>query len=93
MIRSLVPSLLLFLLPFALYFLWLAARRRRSAEPIPTDNRHVLLAAGLGFVLAVAGFVIFTDFSGADPDAVYIPPRYENGVLVPGHFETRTPPK
>jgi hypothetical protein len=92
MIRTLVPSLLLFLLPFALYFLWLGAQRRRSAEAVPANTRHLAWVGAAGLVLAVAAFVIFTDFSGAAPDQVYVPPRYEDGKLVPGHFEPKKAP-
>jgi hypothetical protein len=90
MIRTLVPSILLFLLPFAVYFLWLGWQRRRAAtEVVAADQRHVFWALGIGLVLAAGGFVIFTDFSGATPDEVYVPPYYENGKLVPGHFIPR----
>jgi hypothetical protein len=92
MIRSLVPSILLFLLPFALYFLWLGLKRRQAAETeVPVSGRYLAIAGGIGLALAVGGFVIFTDFSGAKPDEVYVPPSYENGKLVPGHFKAREP--
>jgi hypothetical protein len=90
MIRTVLPSILLFLLPFALYFLWLGSQRRRAAgTEIPVNHVYLAWAAGVGLALAVGGFVIFTDFSGATPDEVYVPPRYENGKLVPGHFVPR----
>jgi hypothetical protein len=91
MIRSLVPSILLFLLPFALYFLWLGRQRRRSGNAeLKADRRHLAWALGLAIALAAGGFVIFTDFSGATPDEVYVPPEYKDGKLVPGHFIPRT---
>jgi Family of unknown function (DUF6111) len=91
MIRSLVPSILLFLLPFALYFLWLGLKRRqRPAETeVPVSGKYLAIAGGIGLALAVGGFVIFTDFSGASPDEIYVPPSYQDGKVVPGHFKAR----
>ena len=92
MIRSIIPSILLFFLPFILYLLWLGFQRRKDAEEAIDTRRHFLAVAIVGLVLAVGGFVYFTDFGGATPDEVYVPPRYEDGVLVPGHFAPRTEP-
>jgi Family of unknown function (DUF6111) len=92
MIRSIVPSILLFLLPFGLYFLWLGQMRRRTAgTEVPVSGKYLAIAGGIGLVLAVGGFVIFTDFRGASPDEVYVPPYYQDGKLVPGHFKAREP--
>jgi hypothetical protein len=88
MIRSLVPSILLFLLPFALYFLWLGLKRRSApGAEIPVSGKYLAILGAVGFVLAIGAFVVFTDFGGASPDAIYIPPTYENGKVVPGHFD------
>jgi hypothetical protein len=90
MIRTLVPSILLFLLPFALYFLWLALKRRRSGGiEVPASGKHLAWTLGIGLVLATGGFVIFTEFGGSSPEELYVPPRYEDGKLVPGHFVPR----
>ena len=89
MIRSVVVSALLFLLPFVLYFLWLGFQRRKQAEEAITTGRHYFWVGLAGVVLAVAGFVYFTDFGGAPPDSVYIPPTYQDGKLIPGHFAPR----
>jgi hypothetical protein len=84
----------LFLLPFALYFLWLGLKRRRAAgTEIPVSGKYLAILGGIGLVLAIGGFVIFTDFSGASPDAVYVPPTYQDGKLVPGHFKAPGPAK
>lgn len=92
MIRSIVPSILLFLLPFGLYFLWLGQTRRRTpGTEVPVSGRYLAIAGGIGLALAVGGFVIFTDFRGAAPDEVYVPPYYQDGKLVPGHFKAREP--
>jgi hypothetical protein len=86
MIRALFPSVILFFLPFGLYFLWLGFQKRRDAEEAINKRKHFFWVGLVGFALAVAGFVAFTDFKGATPDAVYVPPSYKDGKLVPGHF-------
>jgi hypothetical protein len=86
MIRTLVPSILLFCLPFGVYFLWLGFQKRRDAEEAIDKRKHFFWVGIVGFLLALAGFVFFTDFHGAAPDEVYSPPSYKDGKLVPGHF-------
>ena len=89
MIRTVFFSAILFLLPFVLYFLWLGSERRKSEEEIAASKRHLFVVALAGIALAAAGFIYFTDFGGADPDAVWVPPVYKDGQLVPGHFAPR----
>lgn len=89
MIRTVVYSAVLFLLPFVLYFLWLGAERRKSEEEIAASRRHLFFVTLAGIALAAAGFIYFTEFGGADPDAVWVPPTYTDGQLVPGHFAPR----
>jgi hypothetical protein len=90
MIRAVLPSILLLLLPFVVYFLWLGFQRRRYAENALAKRSHLFWIALVGAALAAAGFLYFVDPSGAPPDSVYVPPRYEGGRVVPGHFERRT---
>ena len=92
MIRSVGMSAVLFILPFALYFLWLGFQRRKDAEVVIESRKHLPWVAAVGFVLGVLGFIYFTDFRGASPDEVYVPPAYKDGVLVPGHFAPRPQP-
>lgn len=93
MIRAVLPSVLLFLLPFALYFLWAGIQRRR-ADAVTVAIAPYRWIALAGLVLAAGGFLYFMDLTAAPPDGVYVPPRYENGRVVPGHFvphDTSTP--
>jgi len=92
MIRSAGLSLVLFVLPFVLYFLWLGIQRTKDAQAALRSRRHLPWVAAAGLVLAVAGFIFFTDFGGATPDEVYVPPSYKDGKLVPGHFAPRPKP-
>jgi hypothetical protein len=87
MIRAVLPSVLLFLLPFVLYAGWLAVQKRRGAHV--AHPRAYLYVAAVGLALAALGLLFFVDFEAAEPDGVYVPPRYEDGRLVPGHFAPR----
>ncbi len=86
MIRLIIPSILLFSLPFAVYYLWLKLEQRRHPEATWAVT-NLLWAAVVGAALSLGGFVFFVDPTGAPPDSIYVPPRYEDGVLIPGHFE------
>ena len=90
MIRSLLLSTVLFLLPFVVYFVWLGRQRRADAEEAVYRHKHLFWVGVFGLGLAVTGFLVFTEFGGAPPDQIYIPPRTENGKLIPGHFAPRT---
>lgn len=85
---------LLVLLPVILYFLWLRYRRRRQTALDAVDEAALSAAQrelswGVGFiaVLLISTFAYLAFSSGEDPSSRYIPPRVENGKVVPGHFE------
>ena len=84
MIRPILTEIGIFLVPFAVYALFLAATRSglfaRSSWPIAVVARLVLAA----LVLVIAGLIGLAHYSGAAPDSTYIPAHIENGKLVPG---------
>jgi hypothetical protein len=84
MIRPVLTEIGIFLIPFAVYALFLAATRSglfaRSSWPIAVVARLVLAA----LVLVIAGLIGLAHYSGAAPDSTYIPAHIENGKLVPG---------
>jgi hypothetical protein len=81
-----IDELGLFLLPFALFFLFLVATRREAFAPEHWRGARGWLAiAGVG--LAIAGLVIETVWRDRR-GGIYVPAHMENGKLVPGHFET-----
>ena len=80
-----IDELGLFLLPFALFFLFLVATRREVFAPEHWRGARGWLAiAGVG--LAVAGLVAETIFRDVTK-GVYRPAHMENGRFVPGTFE------
>jgi len=84
MIRPVLTEIGIFLIPFAVYALFLAATRSglfaRSSWPIAVVARLVLAA----LMLVIAGLIGLAHYSGAAPDSTYIPAHIENGKLVPG---------
>ncbi|WP_407184890.1 DUF6111 family protein [Bradyrhizobium centrosematis] len=84
MIRPVLTEIGIFLIPFAVYALFLAATRSglfaHSSWPVKIVARLALAA----IVLVIAGLIGLAHFSGAPPDSTYVPAHIENGRLVPG---------
>ncbi len=91
MIRILLTYVVPLLLPAALYVLYVIAARRIMAGrgDLAAHLRRVpwlwLLAAGVA--LMAISLAIYSLSTGGDSDRPYVPPRFEDGKIVPGHFE------
>jgi len=84
MIRPAFTEVGIFLIPFAVYALFLIATRSgllvQSSWPL-----HIVARLALGALLLVAiSFILLAHFSGAAPNSTYIPAHVENGKFVPG---------
>jgi hypothetical protein len=84
MIRPVLTEIGIFLIPFAVYALFLLASRSdvwvRSSWPL-----HILgKLAVAAFVLVIVSLVLLAHFSGAPPGSTYTPARVENGKLIRG---------
>jgi hypothetical protein len=84
MIRPALTEIGIFLIPFAVYALFLIATRSsvlaQTSWPI-----HLVARLALGsLVLVGASLILLAQFSGAPPNSTYIPAHVENGKLVPG---------
>ena len=84
MIRQALTEIGIFLIPFAVYALFLMATRSgllmRSSWPVVIVGR--LLLGSL--LLVVASLILLAQFSGAPPNSTYFPAHIENGKLIPG---------
>ena len=84
MIRPAFTEIGIFLIPFAVYALFLIANRSgllvQSSWPI---NIVAKLLLG-SLLLVVVSFILLAQFSGAPPHSTYTPAHIENGRLVPG---------
>ena len=81
---------LLFLLPFALYALYL--RFRPVDENATPANHPWTLLVISGLTLVAASFVFWGLFENANQRGVYVPPHMEDGRLVPGRVLPETEP-
>jgi hypothetical protein len=84
MIRPALTEIGIFLIPFAVYALFLVATRSglllQSSWPA-----HLLAKLVLGSLfLVVVSFILLAHFSGAPPNSTYIPAHVEDGKFVPG---------
>jgi hypothetical protein len=84
MIRRALFELLLFLLPFALYAVYLKLAKEEPAETksVRAHPWTVLFVSGL--LLVAASFLIWGIQDGAGQQGVYVPPHVEDGRVVPG---------
>ncbi len=84
MIRPVLTEIGIFLIPFAVYAVFLIATRadvlNQSSWPI---SRVAQLALG-SLLLVIVSLIFLAEFSGAPPDSTYEPAHLENGRLVPG---------
>ena len=84
MIRPALTEIGVFLIPFAVYVLFLVATRSGllafSSWPAVVVGR--LLLGSL--VLVILSLILLAQFSGAPPNSTYFPAHLENGRLVPG---------
>jgi hypothetical protein len=84
MIRPALTEIGIFLIPFAVYALFLIATRSglfaQTSWPL-----HIIAKLALGaLLLVVISFILLAHFSGASPSSTYIPAHIENGKFVPG---------
>jgi len=85
MTRILLQVALPILLPFALYFGYVYIMRRSGVTGPVKMPWPWLLGAGAILVALVLGAL--TLLGGSEPGSHYVPPRAEDGKIVPGHFE------
>jgi cytochrome c-type biogenesis protein CcmH/NrfF len=76
-------EILLFLLPFAAYGLW------RRMNPNTQPSTILLVLAGLGVVLMLAGAFWYGASRSMRPGTTYVPAHLEGDRIEPGHAEPR----
>jgi hypothetical protein len=84
MIRPAFTEVGIFLIPFAVYALFLLASRAGLLAPNSWPLHLVARLAVIAMVLVVLSFVLLAHFSMAPPNSTYIPAHMENGRFVPG---------
>ena len=82
-----------FLLPLIAYLIWAWYRssyvKTHGGEPPQIDKGPWPFLLFLGAILAFATMATTAMMRGADPDATYTPPRFEDGQVIPGQLEEK----
>jgi hypothetical protein len=84
MIRPALTEIGVFLIPFAVYALFLVASR---SGLMTLSSWPVIIIARLmvgSLLLVIISLILLAQFSGAPPHSTYVPAHIENGILVPG---------
>jgi Family of unknown function (DUF6111) len=84
MIRPALTEIGIFLIPFAVYALFLVSTRSglTTSSSWPAIIVGRLLLGSL--LLVILSLILLAQFSGAPPNSTYFPAHVENGRLVPG---------
>src|SRR5215211_2711013 len=98
MLRVLLTIVLPLLLPTAIYVAWLVAKQWSAGaaaegsargEGVPWTALPWVWLAVAGVVLLVLVLAIVTVHFGEPETGTYVPPRYEDGRVVPSHIEPK----
>jgi Family of unknown function (DUF6111) len=84
MIRPILTEIGIFLIPFALYAIFLIATRAGVMSPTSWPARLVARLTFVALLLVAISLVLLAQFSGSPPNSTYIPAHIENGKLVDG---------
>lgn len=90
MARAFLTELALFLLPFAVYALFLWATKAQILHPESWPTKRLAWLTIVALVLMVGGIAVLVHFDGEAPDSVYVPAHMEDGRLVPGQYIPRS---
>lgn len=93
MLRVLLTVVLPLLLPTAIYVAWIViASQSTNREELRLSALPLVWLAIAGVALLAAVLVTVSVHFGAPVRGRYVPPRYENGRVVPPHLEPLPPP-
>jgi hypothetical protein len=85
-IRPVLTEIALFVVPFAVYVIFLWATRAPVLDWANWSRWPVSWLVIAALVLMVGSFVVLAHFGGDPPGSTYVPAHIgEDGVFVPGH--------
>jgi Family of unknown function (DUF6111) len=82
--RLLLQYVLPLLLPFLVYAVYVVLAQGRLPDWLGLDERHWVMLGGAGVLLLAISLITWSLTSGSPPDETYVPPRFEDGRIVPG---------
>ncbi|ERF86354.1 hypothetical protein JQ559_06505 [Bradyrhizobium viridifuturi] len=84
MIRTVLTEIGIFLVPFAVYAIFLIATRSGVTLPASWPLHMIAKLTLVALVMVIVSFVALAELTGAPPNSTYVPAHIENGRLVPG---------
>ncbi len=88
MTRLVAFDAIFFLIPFAVYALWLVITRGSLSNIADWQARTIAWLAAGGAALMILVLVVFVHLGSAPVGGSYVPAYVnDNGDIVPGHFE------
>lgn len=91
MIRPVLTEVVLFLVPFAVYALFLLATQAGVLRPESWSLPVLAWLTLAALVLVVGSFIVLAQFSGSPPGSTYVPAHIESGKFVPAQIERAKP--
>jgi Family of unknown function (DUF6111) len=90
MLRVILTIVLPLLLPTVLYLAWIATLgSSREGGAISWAAVPWIWLASAGAVLLVIVLFVVTVHFGSSQEGVYVPPRWQNNQIIPGHIEPK----
>ena len=84
LLRKLVYHVLPFLIPFVVYLVYVVATNRSRSKGKILDETPWFWLITVGLGLSVLSILVYWYFSSEPIGRFYIPPRLEDGEIVPG---------
>lgn len=82
-----IGQVLLFLVPFLAFALYLRYGRRVDSVFAGWSMRALLVCSLIGIALLAGSLYIFEASQRGPTTGRYVPPTWQDGVLIPGHIE------
>lgn len=86
MFRITLTQIGFFLLPFAVYALWLWLSKKTETAKA-WSRGHIFWLTVAGGLLVIVSFVVMVSFKEGHEGQTYRPVEFRDGVLVPGRYE------
>jgi hypothetical protein len=91
--REILTLVVPLLLPTLVYLLWLqAARRSETGHAVSWHRLPWVWLVLSGVALTAVVLLVVTVGFGTTIPGIYVPPRVQNGQIVPGHIEPEAKP-
>jgi UDP-N-acetylmuramyl pentapeptide phosphotransferase/UDP-N-acetylglucosamine-1-phosphate transferase len=91
-----ILRVLLFSLPFVLFYFWMTYLRqvkKGEIDPSPEFEKKLKITSVGGLIIVISGMTYLILNSDTNEDKKYIPPQTIDGKIEPGHFEDEKDPK